>query len=84
MSRRAYPSGIGYQGFPKAICSSVNEVVVHGIPDYRPLQEGDIVNYDITCFVDGVFGDCSMMVEIGDIDQKAKSLISVSRSVEKK
>src|SRR6476620_9349161 len=53
----AYPSTLGYRGFPKSLCTSVNEVICHGIPDDRPLEDGDIVNIDITAFIDGVHGD---------------------------
>jgi methionyl aminopeptidase len=53
----AYPSTLGYKGFPKSLCTSVNEVICHGIPDDRPLAEGDVVKVDITAFVDGVHGD---------------------------
>jgi methionyl aminopeptidase len=57
ISRGAYPSTLGYKGFPKSVCASVNEVICHGIPDSRPLEEGDIVKIDITAFKDGVHGD---------------------------
>jgi methionyl aminopeptidase len=53
----AYPSTLGYKGFPKSLCSSVNEVICHGIPDDRPLAEGDVVKIDITAYIDGVHGD---------------------------
>ena len=52
-----YPSPLNYRGFPKSVCTSVNEVICHGIPDDRPLADGDIVNLDVTIFVDGVHGD---------------------------
>src|SRR5690606_15959426 len=55
----AYPSSLGYRGFPKALCTSVNEVVCHGIPDSTVLEEGDIVNIDITLYREGVHGDNS-------------------------
>ena len=59
VSRGAFPSGVGFMGFPRASCTSVNEVVAHGIPDLRPLEQGDILNVDLTCFMHGFFGDCS-------------------------
>ncbi len=59
LSRGAYPSPLNYRGFPKSVCTSVNNCACHGIPDDRPLADGDIVNVDITVFVDGVHGDCS-------------------------
>src|SRR5579872_1973855 len=61
------PLGYGQPPFPKTICTSLNEVICHGIPDKRPLQEGDIVNIDVSCIVDGYFGDCSRMVSIGKV-----------------
>jgi methionyl aminopeptidase len=79
VSRGAYPSGIGFMGFPKSLCSSVNEVIAHGIPDMRPLENGDIVNFDITCWKDGFYGDCSLMVEIGEVDSKASRLIKATK-----
>ncbi len=57
VGRGAYPSTLGYKGFPKSLCTSVNEVVCHGIPDARPLQDGDNVKIDITAYIDGVHGD---------------------------
>ena len=59
---RAYPSTLGYRGFPKSLCSSLNEVICHGIPNQRPLQEGDIRNIDASSILDGYFGDTSRMV----------------------
>ena len=53
----AYPSPLNYSGFPKSICSSVNEVICHGIPDTRPLQFGDVVSFDVSCYIGGVHGD---------------------------
>jgi len=55
----AYPSPLNYKGFPKSVCTSVNNVVCHGVPDSRPLELGDIINIDITVFLDGHHGDCS-------------------------
>ena len=57
ISQGAYPSTLDYKGFPKSLCTSVNEVICHGIPDSRPLEDGDVVKVDITAFVDGVHGD---------------------------
>ncbi len=62
----AYPSPLNYAGFPKSLCSSINEVICHGIPDTRPLQRGDIVSFDVSCFVDGVHGDNCATVIVGD------------------
>jgi methionyl aminopeptidase len=57
LAHGAYPSTLGYKGFPKSLCTSVNEVVCHGIPDARPLADGDLVKIDITAYVDGVHAD---------------------------
>jgi methionyl aminopeptidase len=71
----AYPSPLGYHGFPKSVCTSVNEVICHGIPDDRPLAEGDIVNVDVTLYLDGVHGDTSTMFRVGEVDAEKKRLI---------
>jgi methionyl aminopeptidase len=75
----AYPSPLDYHGFPKSICTSVNEVICHGIPEERVLNEGDIINLDITTTLDGFFGDCSDMFTVGEISDEAKTLIDVTR-----
>ena len=59
--RGAYPAPLNYRGYRKSICTSINHVVCHGIPDERPLREGDIVNIDLTLIVDGWYGDSSRM-----------------------
>src|SRR6476661_6917032 len=53
----AYPSTLGYKGFPKSCCTSLNEIICHGIPDARPLEDGDLVKIDVTAYVGGVHGD---------------------------
>src|SRR6476620_11740825 len=63
----AYPSTLGYRGFPKSLCTSVNEVICHGIPDDRRLEDGDILNIDITAFLDGVHGDTDATYLCGDV-----------------
>jgi methionyl aminopeptidase len=75
----AYPSTLGYKGFPKSLCTSVNEVVCHGIPDDRPLQDGDIVNIDITAYVDGVHGDTDATYLVGDVDEESRLLVERTR-----
>jgi methionyl aminopeptidase len=65
VSRGAYPSPLNYGGFPKSVCTSVNEVICHGIPDDRALIRGDIVNVDVTVFLDGHHGDTSRMFFVG-------------------
>ena len=64
----AYPSPLNYSGFPKAICTSVNEVICHGIPDSRRLVAGDIVNLDVTVYREGVHGDTNATFFVGDVD----------------
>jgi methionyl aminopeptidase len=72
------PLGYGDPPFPKTICTSLNEVICHGIPDKRPLQEGDILNIDVSCIVDGYFGDCSRMVAIGKITEEKQRVMDTS------
>jgi methionyl aminopeptidase len=71
----AYPSTLGYRGFPKSLCSSVNEVICHGIPDSRVVQDGDIVNIDITAFINGVHGDTNATFLAGDVDEETRLLV---------
>ena len=71
----AYPSPLNYHGFPKSICTSPNEVICHGIPDSRPLARGDIVNLDITVFLDGMHGDCSATYGVGEVDEESQRLM---------
>jgi len=75
----AYPSTLGYRGFPKSLCTSVNEVICHGIPDARPLVDGDIVNIDLTAFVDGVHGDNCATYLCGDVDEDSRLLVERTR-----
>jgi methionyl aminopeptidase len=74
----AYPSPLHYQNFPKSICTSVNNVLCHGVPDDRPLQDGDIVNIDVTVFIGGVHGDCSKTFLVGNVDPQAQKLVKVT------
>lgn len=74
----AAPLGYGQPPFPKSICTSINDVICHGIPDSRPLEDGDIVNIDVTCILNGYYGDCSRMVCIGQIDAEKKRVVDVS------
>ena len=71
----AYPSTLGYRGFPKSLCTSVNEVICHGIPDSRVVDDGDIVNVDITAYLDGVHGDTNATYLAGDVDQEVRLLV---------
>ena len=75
----AYPSTLNYHGYPKSLCTSINEVICHGIPDDRPLEDGDIVNVDVTVFLDGVHGDTSCMWAVGEVDQASSDLVRVTR-----
>ena len=76
----AYPSALGYRGFPKSICTSVNEVVCHGIPDLRPLEDGDLVKIDCTAFYDGVHGDNCATFYCGDVDEESRLLVERTRT----
>jgi methionyl aminopeptidase len=71
----AYPSTLGYKGFPKSLCTSVNECICHGIPDSRRLEDGDICNIDITAFKDGVHGDTNATYLCGDVDEESRLLV---------
>jgi methionyl aminopeptidase len=71
----AYPSPLGYRSFPKSLCTSVNEVICHGIPDDRPLEDGDIVNIDITAYIGGVHGDTDATYLCGDVDEASRLLV---------
>ncbi|WP_026550818.1 type I methionyl aminopeptidase [Arthrobacter sp. Br18] len=71
----AYPSTLGYRGFPKSLCSSLNEVICHGIPDSTVLQDGDILNIDITAYRNGVHGDTNHTFLVGDVDEESKLLV---------
>lgn len=73
------PLGYGSPPYPKTICTSLNEVICHGIPDKRPLEDGDIVNIDVSCIVDGFFGDSSRMVMIGKVSEEKKHVVAVSQ-----
>ena len=75
----AYPSPLNYRGFPKSVCTSINEVICHGIPDSRILQEGDIVNIDVTVYHEGVHGDTSVTFPVGEISELDIRLIKETR-----
>ena len=79
LSFDAYPSPLNYRGFPKSVCTSVNEVICHGIPDSRSLQEGDIVNIDVTVYHEGVHGDTSVTFPVGEIPERDIQLIKDTR-----
>ena len=71
----AYPSTLAYRHFPKSLCTSVNEVICHGIPDSRVVEDGDIVNIDITGYLDGVHGDTNATFLAGDVDEEGRLLV---------
>src|ERR1700748_3606323 len=75
VSHGAYPSTLGYRGYPKSLCTSLNEVICHGIPDDTVIADGDIVNVDITAFLDGVHGDTNATFLAGDVDEESRLLV---------
>lgn len=75
ISQGAYPSTLGYRGFPKSMCTSLNEVICHGIPDNTVLEEGDIINIDITAFKDGYHGDTNFTFKVGDVSEEVSNLV---------
>jgi methionyl aminopeptidase len=80
IERGGYPSPLNYHGYPKSLCTSVNEVICHGIPDDRALVEGDIVNLDVTIFLNGVHGDTNGTFGVGEIDAASRKLIHETRT----
>ena len=71
----AYPSTLGYKGFPKSCCTSLNEVICHGIPDSTVLEDGDIINVDVTAYIDGVHGDTDATFCVGEVSEEARLLV---------
>jgi methionyl aminopeptidase len=84
LDHQAYPSTLGYRGFPKSCCTSVNEVVCHGIPDSRPLEDGDLVKIDVTAYVDGVHGDNCGTFFSGEVDEESRLLTERTREALKR
>jgi methionyl aminopeptidase len=78
ISHGAFPAPLGYRGYRKSICTSINHVVCHGIPERKPLREGDIVNIDVTLILDGWHGDSSRMYLIGEVSRRAQRLVDVT------
>jgi methionyl aminopeptidase len=78
IAHNAIPAPLNYRGFPKSICTSINHVVCHGIPGEKKLQDGDIVNIDVTVILDGWYGDSSRMYVAGTVNTRAKRLIEVT------
>ncbi|MBU3190135.1 methionyl aminopeptidase [Clostridium bowmanii] len=79
VEHNAYPAPLGYGGFPKSVCTSINDVICHGIPDDTVLKDGDIVNVDVTCILDGYYGDANRMFIIGEGSKEAIDLVRVSK-----
>jgi methionyl aminopeptidase len=75
----AYPSTLGYRGYPKSLCTSLNEVICHGIPDDTVIADGDIVNIDITAYIGGVHGDTNATFLAGDVDEESRLLVERTR-----
>ena len=75
LDHRAYPSTLGYKGFPKSCCTSLNEVICHGIPDSTVIEDGDIVNIDVTAFIGGVHGDTNATFLAGDASEEDRLLV---------
>jgi methionyl aminopeptidase len=80
LARGGYPSPLGYNGFPKSLCTSVNEVICHGIPDSTVLTDGDIVNCDVTIYLNGVHGDTNATFGVGQVDEESRRLVEVTRT----
>jgi methionyl aminopeptidase len=79
LSHGAYPSTLGYRGFPKSLCTSLNEVICHGIPDDTIIADGDIVNIDITAFIGGVHGDTNATFLAGAVEEESRLLVERTR-----
>jgi len=75
----ANPACLGYHGYPKTICTSVNQVICHGLPDSTVLKKGDIINVDVTSEKDGFFGDCSATFMVGEVSEKAQRIVEVAK-----
>src|SRR5690242_10080627 len=75
----AYPSTLGYKGYPKSCCTSLNEIICHGIPDSTVIEDGDIVNIDITAYLNGVHGDTNATFLAGDVDTESRQLVERTR-----
>lgn len=79
IERNAYPSPMNYREFPKSICTSINEVICHGIPDKRKLRDGDILNIDVSVYYDGYHADLNATYPVGTIDEESKMLVRTTR-----
>ena len=79
IERGGYPSPLNYNGFKKSVCTSVNEVICHGVPDMRPLRDGDILNLDVTVYKDGFHADLNETIAVGNVDANGLRLIKNAR-----
>lgn len=79
LERGGIPAPLNYKGFPKSVCTSVNDVICHGIPEDRVLQEGDIINVDVTTKLNGYYGDASRMFCIGEVTKEARTLVDITQ-----
>ncbi|GMH38658.1 hypothetical protein BSKO_06542 [Bryopsis sp. KO-2023] len=79
VDNNAYPSPLNYGNFPKSVCTSINECYCHGIPDSRPLKDGDLLNIDVTVYLNGYHGDCSKMFFIGNVSEEGKRVAEVAK-----
>lgn len=79
ISRGGRPAPLGYHGFPKSCCTSINEVICHGIPENRALKEGDIINVDVTTELNGYFTDASRMFKVGQVSEKAEKIVACAK-----
>ena len=77
----AYPSTLGYRGYPKSCCTSLNEVICHGIPDTTVIKDGDILNVDVTAYIHGVHGDTNSTFLIGDVDEESRLLVERTKEM---
>lgn len=84
LSHEAKPAPLGYHGYPKSICTSINEVICHGLPDNTVLKDGDIINIDVTVLKDGFHGDTSSMFFVGEVSDKAKDICDAALNAMKK
>ena len=78
IKRNAYPSPLNYHGFPKSCCTSINEIICHGIPDSTRIPDGCIMNIDVTIYHDGVHGDCSETILVGNVSPELKDLVKTT------
>jgi len=79
ISKGGVPAPLEYNGFPKSVCTSLNNVICHGIPDATVIKNGDIINVDVTCILNGFYGDASRMFMIGEVSPEASKLVTVSK-----